>query len=323
MRPVCPECNGRNSEDTTACAICRTSLRSSQPDRPVEGPWSPPEVADEVYRWIENPLTPTPQPAEFAVNRSGNEPTISWGTDRRRRASAVGFVALSLLLIGLGIITTTDSDILMFAVLFLLGTVLWLVAMYTIRTILRLSDREWVIWKGSVLSPIQAFYSGLERRIDPSKYKEIFAVKDPDKKYSWGHMPNLVDIFFELVLWLVHQGTKGSRVTYTLYGRTRSGDRAKLATGLKERQARYLQRQLQGFLCAVVRPVAEARAPGQDMAVQPASPGQALDSPAKAAKVRVEPMGPERKLQSSSSPVHPARRGTPRTARTAASAAHL
>jgi hypothetical protein len=200
-----------------------------------------------------------------------------------RKASAVGFVALSLILFGLSITAPTDTDDLMLTALILLGTIYWLIAMCVNRTTLRLSDEEWVISRGPVPLPIPDFYYRSARRIDPGKYEAVVAVKGPDKKYSWGRMRDLADILFGLVFWLMHQGTKDSRVTYTLYGWTRSGARDKLVPGLKRRQARYLVRQLQDLLDAGGQPAEETSASAQDTAVQPASAEHAVDRLAEAA----------------------------------------
>lgn len=272
MRQLCPRCNILSSENALACDRCGTSFMPALQAQPPESSESGKD------------MVPAPQPDEFVVNRSGNELTITWGMGILHKVSAVGFVALSLALFGLSITTATDTDDLMFTGLILLGAIYWLIAMCANRTSLRLSDDEWVISKGPVPLPIPDFYYSSERRIDPRTYEVVVAVKGPDKKHSWGRMRNLADILFELVFWLMHQGTKESRVTHTLYGRTRSGTRDALVTGLKEGQANYLARKLQDLLEAGVQPAEATSATAQDMAVQPASADHVREPLAEAAE---------------------------------------
>lgn len=267
LQPVCPECNRLNSRDAKACAICGASFWPELDAQPTELS-APPK---ETIPASPDDTRPAPQPDEVTASHSGNELTITWSTGALRRASAVGFVVFSLILLGLSITWSADAYDLMVTALLLLGTIYWLIAMYANRTILRLTDEEWVISRGPVPLPSPDFYYRSERRMDPRKYEAVIAVKDPDKKYRWGRMRGLADILFGLVFWLVHLGTKGSRATYTLYGWTRSGSRGELVTGLKEGQARYLQGQLMGLLAAGLRPVEEASVAAPDTAEQPAS----------------------------------------------------
>jgi hypothetical protein len=171
-----------------------------------------------------------------------------------------------------------------FWALLLVGAVYWLIAMYANRTVLRLGDAEWVIWRGPVPLPNPHFYYRSERRFDPRTYEAVVAAKDLDQKYSWGRMRDLADILFGFVFWLIHQGTKESRVTYTLYGSTRSGTRDELVTGLKLGQARYLARELQVLLDARVQPAEATSDAAQDSALQPATAEHARDSLAEAAE---------------------------------------
>jgi hypothetical protein len=104
-----------------------------------------------------------------------------------------------------------------------------------------------------------------ERRIDLSDYDEFFAASEPGTKYSWGFMSDWMDLLLGFVLWLAHQ----EDVTYIVYGRTRSGARHELVTGLNKKQAMCMARRLQDILEAAARPGVEA---DQDLPPAPRRP---------------------------------------------------
>jgi hypothetical protein len=133
--------------------------------------------------------------------------------------------------------------------------------MFSNRTILRVTEREWVIWRGPVPLPTRDYFRH-KRRIDPSRFIGVVARKDPEKKYSWGHMSDLGDLLFELVLWLARRATRASRVTYTLYGQTRAGAPTELLGGLREEQASSLKQRLEHLLPSDVRTMEQL---GEDM----------------------------------------------------------
>ncbi len=284
MRHLCPKCNILSSENAIACARCGTPFLPANQTHPTESP-APPQG-----RTTKCPqgMAPGPQPDEFAVKRSGNELTISWGTSGWRRASAVGIIALSLALLGLSITTTAGAYTVVLMALLVVGAVYWLIAMYANRTILRLGDGEWVISRGPVPLPNPDLSHRSERRFDPRRYERVVAVKTTRSGYSSGGTggSDWVDVFIELVFWLVHHMIMGGRVTFTVYGSAPLGygHRDELVTGLKERQATYLATKLQSLLDADAQPVEETRGAAQDTAVQPACAEPALDFLAEAAE---------------------------------------
>ena len=120
--------------------------------------------------------------------------------------------------------------------------------------------------------PYAVYYYDSERRIDPQQYEKVKAVKElPMFGWSW-----------EAIL-LAFLG----RVTYGLYAEPPSGGRTELVTALKEPQARYLERQLQGLLDTGAWPVEEGDVAAQGTAVQPTSAEPALEWLAEAAEDEV------------------------------------
>jgi ribosomal protein S27AE len=265
MRQLCPDCGILSSEDAIACGYCGTSFLPMIQARPTE-PSSPPE----------EPM-PAPQPDEFDVSHSVNELTITWGLGAPRKKSAGGYFVGSLFLLGFYITTSPDAYCLMVFVLFLLGTVYWLIAMYANRTTLRFSDEEWVVSRGPVPLPNPDFYYRSERRIDPRKYEAVVALKDPTSKHGLDSMRDWVDVLIKVGSWLSYRWARGYlrakdyRVTYTLYGRTRSGACGVLVTDLTEVEARFLERQLMSLLGSGLRPVEEVSVAIPDAVAQPAS----------------------------------------------------
>ena len=274
MLPACPKCYSLNAEGTVVCAVCGTAFLPALQAQPTETAALPQETMPATS---ENTV-PAPQPDEFTVNHSEDELTITWGIGALRKASAVGFVVLPLLaLLALSkTVYAGDYCAMSPVLLLLLATGYWLTAMFANRTSLRVSDEEWVVGRGPVPVPYPVYYWLSEnyyfskRRMDPQQYEQVIAVKEPPRfGRSW------VDIL--LYTLFEHE-------TYTLYAKTPPGGHTELVTGLKERQARYLARQLQGILDTGMWPAGDGDVAAQDTAAQATSAEPALEWLAEAAQ---------------------------------------
>jgi hypothetical protein len=295
---MCPKCFRLSSEQAIACVYCggplepvSEALPAKHSTRQDETPQALERGANETRppakraaRELEVPVAeyyaqlratvPALRPSEFVEKQSENELTISWGMESPLRAIAACSAAVAIVMFGLMLVG--GGEALVVPALLVLAAMYWLVAMYANRTVLRLEGSAWVTSRGPLPLPSRDLYYRTETRIDPGQCEAVLAVRDADKEYSWGRTRRLGDILFNLVMACVWMVVWGSRVTYTLYGETRSGRRIELVTGINERQARYLAGKLQGLLDALEQPEEEDGAVSQDAALQSKPDGRIL-----------------------------------------------